>query len=60
VAIKKKKTETCAKYNGLPITMGGHNNVFDIIVSGKKWNHSIFASNFASAGQFLKSFHQQA
>ena len=40
--------------------MGGHNNVFDIIVSGKKWNHSIFASNFASAGQFLKSFHQQA
>jgi len=29
-------------------------------VSGKKWNHIIFASNFASAGQFSKFFHQQA
>jgi len=28
-------------------------------VSGKKWNHFIFASNFASAGQFSKFFHQQ-
>jgi len=29
-------------------------------VSRKKWNHSIFASNFASAGHFSKFFHQQA
>jgi len=26
----------------------------------KKWNHFIFASNFASAGQFSKFFHQEA
>jgi len=29
-------------------------------VAGKKWNNFIFASNFASAGQLSKFFHQQA
>ena len=26
---KKKKVPTAAKYNGLPMTTGGHNNVLD-------------------------------
>ena len=47
------------EYDWAKLAMGKKHFLDHYTVSGKKWNHFIFASNLASAGQFSKFFYQQ-